>query len=173
MGGNPVPHFPGEIQSPNSRAVGPDSHFKQLNDAQALLMVAKTADRRHHITEGRFTGVAERRVAEVVRQPNRFGQIFIQLERARDGARHLCDLERVGETRAVMVAFRRQEHLRFMLEPAECLAMEDTVAIPLETGAQLILRLRDFAAERRGGQRRFRAQPFALSSFDFFSRSHG
>jgi hypothetical protein len=37
----------------------------------------------------RLAGVAERRVAQVVRQCHRLGQILVQLERARDGARDL------------------------------------------------------------------------------------
>ena len=50
--------------------------------------------------------MAERRVAEVVGQRQRLGQIFVKPERASQGAGDLGDLQRMGQPRAEMVALR-------------------------------------------------------------------
>ena len=48
--------------------------------------------------------VAERRVAEVVREADGLDEVLVQAQRARDRARDLRDLERVREPRAIQVA---------------------------------------------------------------------
>ena len=47
----------------------------------------------------------KRRVPDIVSQRQRFGEIFIQAEGARDRAGNLHNLKRVRETRAVVIAF--------------------------------------------------------------------
>ena len=59
-----------------------------------------------------------------IRDSNGLGQIFIEGKRPCYRARNLGNLERMGEPCADMVALGRQEYLRFMLEPAECLAVD-------------------------------------------------
>ena len=80
--------------------------------------------------------MAERRVTEVVPEPDRLDQILVEPQRAGDGARDLGHLERVREPRAVVVAGRGDEHLRLVLEPAERLAVDDPIAVALERRAQ-------------------------------------
>ena len=46
--------------------------------------------------------------------------------------RNLRHLERVRQPRAVVIAGRREEHLRLVLQPAERLAVDDAIAIALE-----------------------------------------
>ena len=48
--------------------------------------------------------MAERRMAEIVGQRQRLGQVLVDAQRARQRARHLGDFERVGEPGAVVVA---------------------------------------------------------------------
>src|SRR5690606_23050974 len=92
--------------------------------------------------------VAERRVAEVVAEPDRLGEVLVEAQRAGYRARHLRDLQRVGQPRAVVVALRGDEHLRLVLEAAERLAVDDPVAVALERRAQPAVLLRPLAQGR-------------------------
>ena len=121
-----------------------------VDDAQRVLVVAEAAAeaRAPGAVEHVLADVPERRVAEVVPEPDRLRQVLVEPQRARDRARDLRRLERVGEPRAVVVALRRDEHLRLVLEPAERLAVHDPVAVALERRAQ-----------RRSPPRAARARP--------------
>ena len=88
----------------------------------------------HHSVQRPLSRVAEGRMAEIMGQRNRLGQILVQLQGAGNGAGNLRDLQRMRQTRPVMVAFRRQKHLRFVLEPSERFAMQHPIAIPLKRG---------------------------------------
>ena len=57
----------------------------------------------HALVEGRLAGVAERRMAEVVRQGDGLGQVFVEAELPGDGAADLGDFQRVRQAGAVMV----------------------------------------------------------------------
>ena len=94
--------------------------------------------------------VPERRVPEVVAEPDRLDEILVQPQRPRDRARDRGHLERVGEPRAVVVAARRHEHLRLVRQPAERLAVHDPVAVALERRAQraVLLGVRPRAPDR-------------------------
>ena len=104
-----------------------------LDDAEALLGVAEAFwdDVRQRL----LAGVAERRVADVVGQGDRFGEVFVQVEGAGDRAGDLGDLQRVREAGDEVVADGGDEDLRLVLEAAERLAVEDAVAVTLELGA--------------------------------------
>ena len=52
----------------------------------------------------------------------------------------------MGQPGAVQVALRREEHLRFLLETPEGLAVQHPVAVPLKHRAQRVLRLRHDSA---------------------------
>jgi hypothetical protein len=58
----------------------------------------------------------------------------------RDRPRDLRDFERVREPRPVVIAGRRKEHLRLVLEAAERLGVNDAIAIALERRPDRILR---------------------------------
>src|SRR4029077_1725795 len=87
--------------------------------------------------ERALAGMAERRMAEVVGQRQRLGQIFIDAERAGQRPRHLGDFERMGEPGAVVVALVEHEHLRLVLEASERGRMDDAVAVAAEGAAAL------------------------------------
>ena len=80
----------------------------------------------------RLAGMAERRVAEVMAQADRLGEVLVQPQRAGDVARDPARLERVREPRPVVVALRRDEDLRLVLQPPERLRVDDPVAVALE-----------------------------------------
>ena len=104
--------------------------LEHVDDAQALLVVIEAAG--HQAAEHALAGVAERRVAEVVAERDRLGQLLVQAQHLGDRARDLRDFERVRQPRAVMIAGRREEHLRLVLQAAERLGVDDAVAIALE-----------------------------------------
>ena len=79
--------------------------------------------------------MAERRVAEVMDQRQRLGEILVAAQGAGQGAGNLRDFDRMGEPRAEMVALVGDENLRLVLEPAEGGRMDDAVAVTLERRA--------------------------------------
>ena len=87
-------------------------------------------------------GMAERGMAEVMRQRQRLGEVFIQPELAGQRAGDLGHLQRMGQPGAVMIALMEHEDLGFVLQPAERGGMDDPVAIPAERAAGLAWRLR-------------------------------
>lgn len=83
-----------------------------------------------------LTRMTERRMAQIVRQCNRFDEVFIDMQNARDGAPDLRDLKTVREPRTKQIALMIDEYLRFVLEPAKRGAVNDPVAVALEFGAR-------------------------------------
>ena len=74
--------------------------------AQRVLVVAESRSEPPLETaiEGVLADVPERRVAEVVAEPDRLGEVLVEPEGSRDRPRDLRDLERVGQPRAVVIA---------------------------------------------------------------------
>src|SRR3546814_3248685 len=76
--------------------------------------------------------MAEGRMADVMRQAQRFGQVFVEAQRPRRRAADLRHLQAVGQADAEMIAVGRHEHLRLVAQAAEGDAVDDAVAVPLE-----------------------------------------
>jgi hypothetical protein len=104
--------------------------------------VIEAAERVEAFVERPLAGMAERRMAEIVGERQRLGQILVESERAGERARHLGDFERVGEPGAVMVALVEDEDLGLVLEPPERGGMDDAVAVAAEGAAACAGRLR-------------------------------
>ncbi len=121
----------GEVQPAEARV----ALLELVDHAQRLQVVLEAAELAHAIVERVLPRVAERRVAEVVREADRFDEVLVQRQRARDGARDLRDLERMRETRAIEVALVVHEHLGLVDEAAERGRMDHAVAVALELGA--------------------------------------
>ena len=83
-----------------------------------------------------LAGMAERRMAEVVGEAQRLGQVLVEAERAGDGAADLRDFEAVGQADAEMVAVGRDEHLGLVAQAAEGDRVDDAVAVALEDVAR-------------------------------------
>ena len=147
--GDAVAHFPRQVQP--APVV-----LEHVDDAQALLVVVEPA--RHQVAQHALAGVAERRVAQVVPERDRFGQLLVQVQHLGDGPRDLRHLERVRQPRAVVIAGRREEDLRLVLQAAERLAVDDPVAVALKRRADVVFRLGTLASARVGGLGRLRAQ---------------
>ena len=116
--------------------------------------------------------VAKGRVAQVMRQADGLGQVFVQAQSAGDGAGDLRHLQRVGQPGAVEVALRREEDLRFLLEPPERLAVEHPVAVPLEHRADGVLFLRSLPAPACIAERRPWGQRQPLDLFGACAHIH-
>src|SRR5215213_4797792 len=110
--------------------------FQMIDDAQTLLVVSKAGKR---IGQSRLTGVAERRVTEIVAETNRLDEVLIEEERPADGAGDLGHLEGVGEPGAVVVTSGSDKDLGLVHQPAKALGMEDAVTVALEGGPQIRL----------------------------------
>ena len=117
----------------------------------------------------RSPGVSERRVSEIVAERNRFGQLLVQAQHLRDGAGDLRNLERVGQPRAVVIARRREEDLRLVLQAAEGLAVDDAIAIPLKRRAHVVFGLRPKAAARVAALRRLRREDLELARLELLA----
>ena len=78
--------LPGEIE-PVESGVAP---LEPGDDAQRLGVVVEAAERRHAVVERVLAGMAEGRVAEVVRQRQRLGEILVEPERAGERAGDLA-----------------------------------------------------------------------------------
>jgi hypothetical protein len=63
--------------------------------------------------------MTERRVAKIVSEGKRLGQVLIQPQGPRYGPADLSHLDGMGKTGAVVIAFVIDENLRFMFEPTE------------------------------------------------------
>ena len=123
--------------------------IEPARDLRRLLVVAKS--RLEQRIERCFARVPERRMAEVVPEPDRLGEILVQLQRAGDYARDAARFERVRHARAVMVAGRVDEDLRLPLQAAERLRVEDAVAVALKRRADAAFVLRPLASARLVG----------------------
>ena len=132
-----VAHLIGKIQSP--AAV-----FNHINNAQTLFIMVKAVF--HHGAKRPLPGVAERRMTEIVAESDSFGQALVERKTDGNGARNLGNLKRMSKACAVMVAVRREEDLRFMLETAERAAMNNPVAVALKGGSDRTFLLRAFSA---------------------------
>ena len=129
--------FPGEVEAVEGRVAA----LQRGDDAQGLRIVVEAAEGREAGIERALAGMAERRMAEIVGQRQRLGEVFVDAERARQRARHLRDFERMGEPGAVVVALVEHEDLRLVLEAAEGGRMDDAVAVAAEGAAALAGRL--------------------------------
>jgi len=72
---------------------------------QRLLIMLEPTLTGHQFIERFLAGVAERRVAEVVGERDRLGQLGIETGARGRGAGDLTDLQRMGESGAEVVAF--------------------------------------------------------------------
>ena len=77
-----VAHLPGEV---DAAAVA----LEHVDDAQRVLVVAEAEPEAlaQQRVERLLARVAERRVAEVVAEPDRLDEVLVQAQRPRDGAR--------------------------------------------------------------------------------------
>ena len=85
-----------------------------------------------HSLQRVLAAMAERRMAEVMGQAQRLGQVFVQPQRPGHRPPDLRHFDRMGQANAEMIAVGRDEHLRLVAEAAEGDRMDDAVPVALE-----------------------------------------
>src|SRR5208283_5660032 len=85
--------------------------FELGDDSQCLSIMIEAAVRRHEFVEHILARVAEGRVAKIMRERKRLGEIVVEAERAGERAGDLTDLERMGEPCPEMVPLVRNKDL--------------------------------------------------------------
>ena len=151
---NALARFEAEIQAVERAVV----LFEFIDDREALQVVLEAAVIAHAFVQRILSGMAERRMAEIVRQRNGFDQVFVDAQIARHRARDLRDFETVRQTRAKQVALVIDEDLRLVFEPAERRRVNDAVAVALELGARNRRFFFEAAATRLGRMRGIRGE---------------
>ena len=89
----------------------------------------------HLQVQGLFARVGEGGVPDIVRQGERFGEVFVQSEGTGNGPRNLRNLNRVGEPIAKMIGEGGSKDLGFIFQAAECPGMNHAVTVPLKQAA--------------------------------------
>ena len=85
--------------------------------------------------------MAEWRMADIVNERERFGEIGIEIESAGNGARDLRNFQSVREAVAKMIGIARGENLRLGFQSAEGARVDDAVTI---AGVVIAIRMRKF-----------------------------
>ena len=130
--GQPLECFPAEIESVEIRVGG----FEPGDDADRMGIVVEAAGRAQRRAQRILSGMAEGRMAKVVREAQSFGQILVEAERARHRAADLRHLEAVGQANPEMIAVRGNEHLGLVAQATKSNRVDQAVAIPLENVAR-------------------------------------
>lgn len=112
---NPFANLEGQVKTAKMRVADLDP----VDRAQALRVMVETSVPLHSLMQNMLAGVAEWRMAQVVRQRNGLRQILVESQRARDRARNLGNLHRVSQTGTVIVALVIYEYLSLVLEAAK------------------------------------------------------
>jgi hypothetical protein len=104
-----------------------------LDDTQCVdIVVEAAAVALEAAVERALTGVSEGRMADVVNQRQRLGQIFVQAECGGDGPGDLRDLNRMGQAAAKMIGRAAGEYLRLPRQAPEGTGLHDALAIALK-----------------------------------------
>ena len=142
--------FPREVKSVEGR-IAP-LQFGQ--HAQRLRVVIEALEILHAGVEHILAGMAERRMAEIVREAEAFGEIVIEPQAARHRAGNLRHFQRMRQPRAVVIALMRDEHLRLASQAPERAGMHDAVAVRSNGVAVLALGLGMQPSRATGPDRR-------------------
>src|ERR1035437_2759132 len=138
-------HFEGKIQ-PAKRRV---TEFEVFDNAERVqVVIEREPVLTHGGVERLFSGVAERRMAEVVNQGQRLHQIGVQSKLRGDCARDLRDLNGVRQPVAEVVGVTAGEKPRLPLPAAKSAPMGDTITVALKVVAVRMRRLGMAASAR-------------------------
>ena len=158
-----VPDLPGQVQPLPVL-------LQNLDNPHALPVMGKSSRRK--LIQDPLPRMAEGRVSDVMSQGNGLGQGLVQPEAPGNGSGNLCHLQRVGKPGPVMVPFRGQKNLRLVLHPPKCLAVQDSVPVPLVYGAHVAGLLLPVTAARVHTECRIGTQILLLPLFFPLSDVH-
>ena len=132
MLGEALERLPAEVE-PVEIGIG---RLQPSDDAQRVGIVVEPPAVGERRGQRILAGMAERRMAEVVSEAQRLGQVLVEAERPRHRAADLRDFEAVGQADPEMVAVGRDEHLGLVAQAAEGDRVDDAVAVALENVAR-------------------------------------
>jgi hypothetical protein len=115
--------------------------FQRRDDAQALGVMVEPAMRLQAGIQRPLAGVAERWMAEVMGQRQRFGEILVETELPGQRASDLRHFQRMREPGSVVIAFVEHEYLGLVFQAAKGGGMNDPVAVAPERATGLARRL--------------------------------
>ena len=98
-------------------------------------IVVKPAELAQGVVQRFLSGMAKRRMANVMGKAQCLCQILVEPQRAGNDAADLRDLQAMGQADAVMVPVRSDEHLGLVTQAAEGNRMNHPVAVALEGAA--------------------------------------
>ena len=150
VGNDTVAHLPGQIQTLSAL-------FQMIDHANALHIMSKLGV--EALSHGLLACMSEGRMPQIVTKRDGLGQILVKAQGTRQRACDLRDLQRMRQSRAVVIAHRGEEHLRFVHQAAERLAVRDAVAVTLIFGSVLARLARIPTSACISGQCRVRGQP--------------
>lgn len=107
--GQSFEHFPAEIE-PLAVDIGP---FEPRQHTNRVRIMVKPALIHHRSLQRIFARMAERRMADIMRKAQCFGQILVEAKQARYRPADLRDLQTVRQPDTIMIAVGRDKHLRF------------------------------------------------------------
>src|SRR5207237_4556543 len=149
-------HFEGEVQSAKIGVAG----FKVFHNTQRVqIMVEAVAVGAHSGIERLFPSMAERRMANIMRQRQSLDQVGIKAQHGSNGARDLSNFDGMRQAVAKMIRKAAGEDLRLILQAAKGARVDNAVTIALEIAAIGMARLRITAATRLIGGNRQRGKP--------------
>ena len=132
-------HFERQIQPGKTRV----ALLEILDDAQRVQVVVEAlAESPHFAVERLFARVREWRMPDIVRQRQRFREVFVELQDVGHGARHLRHFNGVRQPVAEVVGKARRENLRLGFQTPESARMNYAVAIALKTISVRMFRFR-------------------------------
>ena len=118
-------HLPGEVEPIEARIFP----FELGDHAERLGVVVEAPGIRHRRVERTLAGMAEGRVAEIVGERERLGQILVEPEPACHRAGDLGDFQAMSEARAVVIALVIDEDLGLVVQPPEGSGVQDAIAV--------------------------------------------
>ena len=137
-----LPDFPRKVES------APFS-LDALHDVKTLMAVPESTGK--NPVKLVLADMSEWGMSQVVPQRDGFRKVFVQIERARDGAGNLAHFEGMRQAGNIVVAKRCDEDLRLVLQPPERLAMDNAISVTLVLGAYIGGRLRNGATSGLSG----------------------
>lgn len=144
--------------------------FEQFYHAHALAIMFESAVIAHALGQHLLARMSKRRMAKIVRESNRFRQILVQPQGARDGAADRCDLDRMRKACAQMIAGAVEKNLRLVLQAAERAGMNDARTIALKFGTIGVTQLGVLASARFTRFLSNRGERRAFALLHFFAR---
>ena len=107
--------------------------LKVLDNAQRMQIVVESQPMAFQaFIQSALAGMAERRMADIVNQRQRLGQVLVQPQRLGDAARNLHHFNGVGQAAAKVVRRAAGKYLRLARQPAKRARLHNAFPVALK-----------------------------------------